>query len=176
MKKLVCLVCAFMMLAAVAVAEIDLGSMTSEELVALRDQIGVELAKRDAAARSEGAVAVYQSERGLITLTDYEIIEEKGKRLLAFTFTFENNTKENQSFTMAYWAKVYQGGIQLESGYRSEKNVPNTFTDMMPGAVLAGFRQFYELRDESPTVTVTIYNGLSFSNENPMTFELPLGE
>ena len=65
MKKLIAMLCALLLVAAPALADLPLPEMATEDLIALRDSIALELASRSASA---DALAVWEFDEGRVEL------------------------------------------------------------------------------------------------------------
>lgn len=178
MKKLVCLVCAFMMMAAVAVADVDLSAMSTEDLITLRDQISRELANRDAEARIGEYIAEFDGDTGFAGLTSINVTKDRsGADVLVLDFDYRNTTNNEQTILTAIWTKAYQNGTSLEIAPFIDSAATSTLTNVQPGALVNHCRKYYYLKDpDAPSVEIIIYNGLNFSNPDEHRFELALPE
>ena len=168
------LLCVFLLIAGTAAAELDLGSMTSEELIDLRNKISIELANRDAAAMTGEYLAEFQGDRGWLGLTGVEVFDHNGEMYLRLIFDYWNNTEKADNFASACWTKAYQSGTALEHPSYGDSGAPSILTEQQPGVQMQGFRTFYKLIDRSPTVQIVIYNGLNMRNPDEHTYEFEL--
>ena len=174
MKKLLCLLCAFMMMAAMACAESpDLSAMSVEELQDLRDRISLELAARSSSDQGE-YILEFNGDRGWLGLRSYDVFENKGDLYLGLTVDYLNNTESVQNFSSACWTKAFQSGLGLEHPFYSDKNAPSSLQDLKPGVKMDGYRVFFTLIDRAPTMEFTLYNGLNMRNPDEHTVELEL--
>ena len=179
MKKLVCLTCVFLLIAAMACAEsLDLGAMSTEELTQLRDRISLELANRDAEARLGDYLAEFNGDAGFVGLTAvYRKIERSGRDILTLVFDYRNTTDKEQSVLTAIFPMVYVNGAKIDQAVVYHPNATSSLTTLQPGALDGGFEKSFEL-PESPgsTFTLVLYNGFNIRNPDKHTFELPIPE
>lgn len=99
-------------------------------------------------------------------LTNYE-----GKEVFTVFYNFTNNSEETTSAMVALYIKAFQDGIQLETSYLSEGDLPedkagtydNDWKDIRPGTTLECYAAF-EL-DSASDVEVEVTEFASFDDE-----------
>ena len=100
----------FLLLAAPALGDPQLQQLSTEELVALRDQISLELAARSASA---DALASWDTSTGHIELISITRgFTDKGVPAADMLFTYTNTTDAVDNFRANNWITVYHDGVE----------------------------------------------------------------
>jgi len=112
-------------------------------------------------------------------LGDYRVVPLKveldkdweGKKIAVVTYEFTNNSDENNSFSFAVSAKVFQNGVELSDSYFNDVDSENHLKEIKPGVTIK-VQCAYELEDTSP-IEIEIEELFSFGDKKVCkTFEL----
>ena len=171
MKRFLCLLLVFLMIAPGACAETIgeyLNRQTTEDLIAIRDYINDLIAERQAI--SDGFVTYGNAS---IKYKDAYIKKSGNTEKIVIVFDWTNNGDSAASFGYAFDFEAYQDGVQLSVGIIWDFDTQFT-TKIQPGKTLEGY-YIWELRDGKTPVTVVFDKFLDLSNKYPDTkFEIDL--
>lgn len=163
MRKLIAVILV-LMLSAAAMAESDIFSMDTDELVQLRDLINLELASR---TQTEGAYASWDTTKAHVDLLDMKRgITDDGLPGLSMLFTYTNNSEETDTFRTNHWVKVYQNGVECDTTIRLDGELVKNESwgkSVQPGATLKEMYWFFVIPEDTDTVDVEIVDRASSS-------------
>lgn len=86
-----------------------------------------------------------------------------GAQAIVVTFTWTNNSDQEQSFMSAIYDKAFQNGVQLETAIVTGLDSSNQMTNLKPGATTT-VRTAFQLNDMSD-VTIECGEAFSFNDE-----------
>lgn len=156
MRKLIAIVLALLLTAA-ALAEADIFSMSTDELVQMRDLINLELASR---AQTEGAYASWDTTAAHIELHSMERgLDKDGQPVISLIFAYTNTTDHTDNFRENHWVKVYQNGVECDRTiYMGDELVKtdNWSKSVQPGATLRDMAWFFVIPEDTDTIDVEI--------------------
>ena len=183
MRKFISLLVAILLLSAVAIAETDISSMTTDALVELRQNIDAELANRFADDSSVQTVTVdglvFKLERALIG-TDRE-----DSPAIAIVFRVSNTTDGSKSMMDDISYNILQNGANLEATYTFKSEdysgvsaYDAFFSNIKPGAVDMQLCITGLLNGDGNRIEVDLFNKHASYDEEPYcgTFVVDLSE
>ena len=163
MRKSLILALVALFLFSAAVAESDLTSMETDELVRLRDLVNLELASRT--QTGDNARAVWDS-----TLAHVELLEmkrgttEDGLPGISLVFSYTNTGEEIDTFRTKQWIKVYQNGVECDTSLFLDDVLLDTGSwgkSVQPGATLKAMPWYFVIPDETDTIDVEVVDRAS---------------
>lgn len=174
MRKLIAVILV-LMLSAAAMAESDIFSMDTDELVQLRDLINLELASR---TQTEGAYASWDTTTAHVELHSMERgLDKDGQPVISLVFAYTNTTDQTDNFRENHWVKVYQNGVECDRTIYMDDQLVNTDNwskNVQPGATLKEMRWFFVIPEDTDTIDVEIEDRAgSFKSAGVFTVVLP---
>ena len=156
MRKLIAVVLA-LLLSAAALAEADIFSMSTDELVQMRDLINLELASR---TQTEGVYATWDTTTAHVELNNMERgLDKDGQPVISLVFAYTNTTEQTDNFRNNHWVNVYQNGVECDTTiYMDDELVKtdNWSKNVQPGATLKEMRWFFVIPEDTDTIDVEI--------------------
>lgn len=163
MRKLIILVLA-LLLSTTTIAEADLSAMSTEELVALRDMINLELASR---SQVEGAYASWDTTNAHIDLLDMKLgTTDDGLPGISLVFSYTNNSEETDTFRTNHWVRIYQNGVECDTTIYLDGELVKNDTwskSVQPGATLKEMPWYFVIPEDTDTIDVEIVDRASSS-------------
>ncbi len=102
------------------------------------------------ASQAQPASSAPQAEaKYAVNIDDCQVTTDyAGKPAIVVTYTWTNNSDKATSFMVAVSAKVFQGGVQLDTGIVSDIDSQSSMSEIKPGAT-ATVQQAYVLDDQT---------------------------
>lgn len=167
MKKKLCLIVTFillLMLATASAENVDLSSMSEEQLRDLRQQIALELAGRYVAMQdttgclAEHDFGVFRIQVLGVELSQETLGEDKGAPAIVVKYKLINTGEETITFSGYVEEKLFQNGVQLNGGSLIDgTDGKQLIREIQPGAEIEVAHGFI-LEDESSSVDILIGN------------------
>lgn len=177
MKRIVIFALALAALLAFSTASAeDLSSMSSEDLIRLRDQISIELSTREG---DEDALATWQTSTAVVKLTQIQRgFTGEGKEGVQLIFSYTNISDVNASFLTSHAIRFYSGGIEqpMETFFNLSMIDFQTWTAyVMPGRTLQRMPWCYSLNGSETTFDIEIVDLYAppYTTGEIKTFTLP---
>ena len=163
MRKLIVIVLTLLLTSA-ALAEADIFSMETDELIHLRDLINLELASR---TQTEGAYATWDTTAAHVELHGMKRgLDKDGQPVISLVFAYTNTSEQTDNFRENHWVKVYQNGVECDRTiYMDDELVKtdNWSKDVQPGATLKEMSWFFVIPEDTATIDVEIEDRASKS-------------
>lgn len=158
MLRFIALLLSCLLIAAPALADLPLPEMATEDLIALRDAISLELAARSASA---DALAVWESEKLRLELTGIiKGTSSNGTPAVAVRFNYTNKLTTASNFRKSHWVRMYHDGVECdESIYFLDRlaGASDTWsTNVLPGRTYTDLLWVFELRGSEDYVVFEI--------------------
>ena len=146
-----------LMLAAPALADLPLQEMATEDLIAIRDAISLELASRGAAA---GALASWDTSTAHVELISVTRgTTDDGAPGVDLCFAYTNKGQDVDTFRSNHWIILFHDGVECPTCIRLDGRFVKNDTwgaKVFPGRTLQEMHWFFVLTGSEPTVTVAV--------------------
>lgn len=156
MRKLIVLMLA-LLLSTAAIAEVDVSSMSMEELLQMRDLINLELASR---TQTEEAYASWDTTAAHVELHSMKRgMDKDGQPVVSLVFAYTNTSDQTDNFRANHWVKVYQNGVECDRTiYMDDQLVKtdNWSKGVQPGGTLKDMAWFFIIPEDTDTIDVEI--------------------
>ena len=176
MKKLIAMLCALLLIAAPALADLPLPEMATEDLIALRDSISQELASRSASADALAAWDTTTAHVELVSIT--RGTTDKGEPGVDLCFTYTNTGAEVDNFRAHHWITLYHDGVECQTCILLDGRLVKNETwgsKVFPGRTLQEMHWFFVLTGSENTVMVEVEdrNGMPWRSAGYCEVALP---
>ena len=174
MRKLVLLLFV-LMVSFSAMAEADLSSMDTEDLIMMRDMINLELASR---TQTDGVFASWDTTTAHVELHSMKRgLDKDGLPVISLDFAYTNTSDKTDNFRENHWVKVYQNGVECDRTIFMDDELlktDNWSKGVQPGATLKDMAWFFIIPEDTDTIDVEIEDRAgSFRSAGVFTVVLP---
>ena len=144
----------FLLLAAPALGDPQLQQLSTEELVALRDQISLELAARSASA---DALASWEVEGGRVELLSIQRgLDRDGVPSFSLVFALTNLSNEPATFYSFVKDNIYQDGYECDWTFVNGSDGMLASKKILPGGTFANIIRGYKINAETPDIVIEL--------------------
>lgn len=167
MKKFFALLCALLLFAFPALADLPLPEMATEDLIALRNAISLELASRSASADALASWDTSMAHVELVSISRGQT--DTGTPGIKLIFTYCNTSGDVDNFRAHHWVTIYHNGAECPRVIRLDGVLVNNDTwgyKVLPGGTLTGMQWFFELTGTEDFITVEIEDRTSINTKS----------
>lgn len=158
MKKLIIMLLCCSLLSVPALADLPLPEMSTEDLIALRDAISLELAARSVTA--EGILGSWDTATAHVELVSVTRgTTDKGQPGLDCLFRWTNTSTAITAFRDKHWVNLYHDGVECPTCILLDGRLVNTETwgsNVFPGRTMQEMHWFFILTGTEDTVVIEI--------------------
>ena len=157
MLRFIALLLSCLLIAAPALADLPLPEMATEDLIALRDAISLELAARSASADALAAWDTATAHVELLSVT--RGVTDKGAPGADLVFSYTNTTDAVDNFREHHWVTVYHDGVEtVRPIFLNDVLIASDAWSykVLPGYTLKELHWYVELPGTEDTITVEV--------------------
>ena len=168
MRKLILLVLVIALVfvsCPVLASSTDVSTMSNDELKQLKTRVDQEWANRKLGILSDTLLAEATMGDYYVAITGFELAKDyEGKDCIVVSYRWSHNLKDPTSFMVSLVPKVFQNGVQLESAFMLDGiDLDDSMLDVQPG-YMQDVKSAFVLSDSESTVTISIGELFSLSD------------